>query len=122
MSTVVFQVEGQRFWRRAQVTGQPSADWLTVEYLVAGRPTSVRVHVSRTLPDEPSDIRSGDEVLVESPTEPGVFWRGSIRTQHGADVEVRVPGMGKAGRDAVWRTLGQAVRRVPLVVTPTVEL
>ena len=42
--SVLFRVEGQRFWRRAEMT-RAEGDWLTVRYEVAGRDTSARVHV-----------------------------------------------------------------------------
>ena len=119
--SVLFRVEGQRFWRRASVT-RTEGEYLSVEYQVAGRLTSARVHRSSTLPDEAGDVRSSDEVLVESPTEVGVFWKGAIRTQNADVVEVRVPGMGRGGRDAIWPAKASAVRRVPLVFRPNTEL
>lgn len=115
--SVLFQVEGQKFWRRAKVA-RTEGEWLSVEYDVAGRSTTARVHVSRTLADEAGDIRSGDDVLVESPTEAGLFWKGTIRTQNGDTVEVRVPAIGRGGRDAVWPAKASAVRRLPLVLVP----
>ncbi len=119
--SVLFRVEGQRFWRRAEMT-RAEGDWLTVRYEVAGRDTSARVHVQQTLADVPGEVRSGDEVLVESPVDPGVFWQGTIRTQRRDTVEVRVVGQGRGGGDAVWPARQTAVRRVPLVVTPSIEL
>ncbi len=119
--SVLFRVEGQRFWRRAEVT-RTEGEWLTLHYEVAGRAASARVHVEQTLVDAPGDVRSGDEVLVESPSELGVFWPGTIRTQRGDTVEVRVAGMGRGGRDAVWPASPSAVRRVPLVIKPSSEL
>lgn len=119
--SVLFRVEGQRFWRRAEVT-RSDGEWLTRQYEVGGRSASARVHVQQTLADAAGDVRSIDEVLVESPSEPGVFWPGTIRTQRKDTVEVRVAGMGRGGRDAVWPASPSAVLRVPLVLGPSTEL
>lgn len=72
--TVLFNVEGRRFWRRGTVTNS-DGEWLSVEYMSNARPISTRTHQSNTIADRPSEVRSGDAVLIESPTEPGVFWQ-----------------------------------------------